>query len=212
MAYSKKTQRWRQGQRNDPFNRQARNQGWRSRAACKLIQLDEQLSLLRPGQKVLDCGSAPGSWSQVAVARLGKSGRVVAVDRLPMSPIVGVDFIQGDLTAPDTVSAVGKVLQTTAIDLLLSDMAPNITGIADVDRQAWNKLLEGLEVVLSLYLKKGGNSCIKIFSGPDLKHWQQRFSETFQHAKVIKPLASKAHSKEVYLFARGYRGIMSGKV
>jgi 23S rRNA (uridine2552-2'-O)-methyltransferase len=103
-------------------------------------------------------------------------------------------------------------LQGAAIDLLLSDMAPNITGIADVDRQSWRKLLDGLELVLGLYLKKGGNSCIKLFSGPDLKPIQQRFSTTFQSIKVIKPSASKAHSKEVYLFARGYRGIMSAKI
>ena len=194
---------WMRRHVTDPYVRRAQAEGYRSRAAYKLLQITERDRLLTPGMVVIDLGSAPGGWSQVAAAAVAPAGRVIAVDRLEMAPVAGVRFVRGDFHDPATLDEITRLLGAGQVDLVLSDLSPNISGIASVD-QARAVVLAELARDLALnYLKPQGNFLVKAFqgSGFDAFLWQLR--EQFERVVVRKPEASRSESREVYLLAKG---------
>jgi 23S rRNA (uridine2552-2'-O)-methyltransferase len=190
---------------NDTYVQRARAEGWRSRAAFKLIEIDDKDKLLKPGMTVVDLGSAPGSWSQVAAKRVAPGGRLVALDLLPMEPIHGVEFIQGDFHEDAVLAALSATLAGRPVDLVLSDMAPNMSGIGMVD-QARVMLLAELTLEFSgLHLKPGGDLLVKVFQGDGFMELRQSMQRQFQTVQIRKPAASRNRSAEIYLLARGKR-------
>lgn len=193
---------WMQEHVTDPFVRQAKQEGYRSRAAYKLKQLAQQDRLLRPGMLVVDLGSAPGGWSQVAVELTGPKGRVIAVDMLEMAPIPGVEFILGDFREEDSLRRLEATLQGALADLVLSDMAPNISGIGMVDQARAGHLAElALEFSLK-WLKPGGNLLVKAFQGEAYGTLRSQLRQHFGEVVTRKPEASRSRSPEMYLLGR----------
>ena len=189
----------------DPFVRQAQTRGYRSRAAFKLLELVEKDRLLRPGMTVVDLGAAPGSWSQVLSERLGRTGRIVAVDLLPMDPVAGVAFVRGDFREEETLRAVVAAVGPGKADLVLSDLAPNISGIESADQARSVSLGEcALEFALRA-LQPGGDLVVKAFQGEGLGELERRFRACFDKVYVRKPKASRDRSREVFLVAKGFR-------
>lgn len=209
MKRRAKTKQWVKRQAQDPYVKAAKAQGWRSRAALKLLAIDAKLRVLRPGMCVLDLGCAPGSWLQVLCQAVGPSGRVVGVDRLPTAAVPGAVCLQGDVLAPDTLKVLEDALAGRAVDLLLSDMAPNITGLVDVDLQQWRELLGVIKSVMQAQLKPGGAICLKGFHSSVFDCFRKDLQGCFKRVQVIKPPASRAESPEVYLFGHDYLGIMA---
>ncbi len=206
MARSKSSSAWLQRHVNDPYVKRAQKDGYRSRSAYKLIELDEREKLLRPGQRVMDLGSAPGGWSQVAGRLVGDKGRVLATDILPMDPVRQVDFIQGDFTDEAVVAQLLGWLQGEKFDLVLSDIAPNITGIDSVDQAASMNFLEIALDTVKLALKPGGAFVAKMFQGAGSDQYLKQLRAVFAKVSIRKPDASRAKSREVYLVARGFKG------
>ena len=195
-------QRWLSRQLNDPYVLAARKQGWRSRAAFKLIELDERFSLLRPGMRVLDLGSAPGGWAQVA-ARRGAS--VVGVDLLAVEPVAGARIIQGDFNHPDTHKRL-LALAGGPVDLVLSDMAPNTTGHASTDHLRIIALAEmALDFAVQVLAENGG-FVAKVFQGGSEKQMLAPMKLAFASVRHAKPPASRKDSSELYVVAGGFRG------
>ena len=202
MARSKSSGRWLAEHFDDPYVKQAQQQGLRSRAAFKLLELQEKYTLIRPGMTVIDLGAAPGAWSQVARPLVGSAGRAVALDILPMAPVPGVEFIQGDFTEDEPVRALELALGGAAVDLVLSDMAPNMSGMATVD-QARSMFLAELALEFArAHLKPGGDLVVKLFQGADFDSFVREVRSLFAKVQVIKPKASRPRSNEVYLLAR----------
>jgi 23S rRNA (uridine2552-2'-O)-methyltransferase len=201
---SKSSGRWLQEHFADPFVKKARAQGFRSRAIYKLEELDQREKLLRPGLTCLDLGAAPGAWSQYASRRVGRKGRVVATDILPMDPIVGVEFVQGDFREPDVVAALQALLPQRAVDLLLSDMAPNLSGIDAIDQPRSLYLAELALDTAGSVLKPGGNALIKVFQGTGFPALLAAARQRFAKVRMIKPEASRARSPELYLLAKDF--------
>ena len=184
---------------NDHYVQEAKRLGYRARAAFKLLEIDARDRLLRPGQVIVDLGAAPGSWSQVAVAKLRGQGSVIALDLLPMTGIAGVEFIQGDFAEDATLAALESALRGRQADLVLSDMAPNISGVATVD-QARAVLLADLALEFSrTWLKPSGNLLVKIFQGEGFDGFRAGMIADFGKVAVRKPKASRERSSEVYL-------------
>lgn len=206
MARSRTSKAWMQEHVSDPYVRRARAEGYRSRAAYKLLQLDRRDRLLKPGLTVVDLGAAPGAWSQVAAARVGAAGRVLAVDLLEMAPIRGVELIRGDFRDPATLERLADALKGRPADLVLSDMAPNISGMAEVDQARSLELAQAAAEFCEGYLKPGGTLLVKVFQGTGLEEFAARLRRRFLKVAVRKPSASRSHSTEVYLLARGFRG------
>ena len=205
MARSKSSKRWLAEHFDDPFVKAAQQQGLRSRSAFKLQELQEKYRLITPGMTVVDLGAAPGGWSQVALPLVGKGGRVIALDKLGMEPLPGVDFIQGDFTEDEPLARLEEALGGAAVDLVMSDMAPNMSGMASVDQARAMYLAElALEFVRS-HLKPGGNFVVKLFQGVDFDDFVRQVRSRFSKVQVIKPKASRPRSKEVYLLARGHQ-------
>lgn len=190
----------------DTYVQQARAAGWRSRAAFKLMELDDDHKLLRPGMTVVDLGSAPGSWSQVAAKRIQPGGRLIALDILPMAPLPGVDFIQGDFREEAVLRQLEERLAGRQVDLVLSDMAPNLSGIGMVDQARLSLLAELALAFCADNLKPGGNLLIKAFQGSGFMDLRAAMAEMFQTVQVKKPSASRGRSAENFLLARGKRG------
>jgi 23S rRNA (uridine2552-2'-O)-methyltransferase len=202
MARSKSSGRWLAEHFDDPYVKQAQQQGLRSRAAFKLLELQEKYNLIRPGMTVIDLGAAPGGWCQVVRPLVGSRGRVVALDILPMAPVPGVEFIQGDFTEVEPLQALERALEGAGVDLVLSDMAPNISGMATVD-QAKSMYLAELALEFSrAHLKPGGDLVVKLFQGADFDGIVREVRSLFGKVQVIKPKASRPRSNEVYLLAR----------
>lgn len=208
MSKAKKGRRWREAQRNDPFVKAAKAQGWRSRAAMKLIEINDKHHLFKGKQRILELGAAPGSWTQV-VRALVPQASIIAVDRLAMDPIEGATVIQGDCEDEVTCEKIMQSMQGLRCDLLLSDMAPNITGIHDVDQAGWLDTITFVFQFIENMLQKNGDCCMKIFHNDHFKAAKNALQASFERVSVVKPSASKAKSREVYLFACGYSGIMS---
>lgn len=200
---SESSKRWLTRQLNDPYVTAARQQGWRSRAAFKLIELDDRFHLIRPGSAVVDLGAAPGGWTQVAVRRGAK--RVVAIDLLPMDPVPGAIVLTGDFSAAGADSRVGEALGTRA-DLVLSDMAPNTTGHAATDHLRIMALAEqALDFALTI-LNPEGAFVAKVFQGGSERAMLDHLKRHFAQVRHAKPPASRKESSELYVVATGFRG------
>lgn len=199
MKRSKTSKAWMQEHLNDPYVKLAQKDGYRARAAYKLIEIDDKDRLIKPGMVVVDLGSTPGSWSQVAVQRIKGQGRVVALDILPMVGIPGVDFIQGDFREDEVLAELEEMLHGQKVDLVISDMAPNISGMSSVDQPNAAYLTE-LAVDFSLkWLKPEGNFLVKVFMGTGFEEIMQIMRESFEKVVTRKPKASRDRSNEVYL-------------
>ena len=190
---------------NDPYVQEARRRGYRSRAAFKLIELADRDKLLKAGMTAVDLGAAPGSWSQVLRERLGPTGKVVAIDLLPMDGIAGVTFIQGDFREEEGLSAVSAALDKTRPDLVVSDMAPNLSGIDAADQARSVHLGElALEFAVG-HLRPGGDLLVKVFQGAGLLEFQREMGGHFTKVYVRKPKASRDRSRETFLVGKGFR-------
>ena len=197
--------KWLERQLNDPYVRAAREKGYRSRAAYKLIELDDQFHVLKSGMRVLDLGAAPGGWSQIAWQRVGAKGHVVAADILDMEPIAGVTFLRADLLEQATPVLLKDALGGPA-DVVLTDMAAPTTGHRQTDHLRTSALLEAALDVAEDTLKPGGSFVGKVFQGGATGELLQRLKKTFKTVKHVKPPASRAESVELYLVALGFRG------
>ena len=204
MSRSRKTRRWLQEHRADAFVRQASEEGYRSRAAYKLAEIDDRDRIFAPGQVVVDLGAAPGGWSQVAAERTRPGGRVIAMDRLEMAPLPGVTFIQGDFQEPETLERLEASLEGRAVDLVLSDMAPNMTGVRASDQARAMGLAELALDFADRHLRPGGTLLVKVFQGSDYPAFLAEMKGRCRETKVRKPEASKRKSAEHYLLGRGF--------
>lgn len=194
--------------RKDHFHQRAKREGYRSRAAYKLLEIQQNQRLLRPGQRVIDLGCWPGGWLQVAAEAVGRKGRVVGVDLAAIDPPLdneNVIAFCADLTQPSVVEELIERLGGPA-DVLLSDAAPKLSGIRAADQAREGALLEGVEALLGQLLRKGGTLLVKILEGPDAVRVDRRLRGEFESAKTVKPSASRRGSSERYLLGRGYKG------
>ncbi|AXK38377.1 23S rRNA (uridine(2552)-2'-O)-methyltransferase RlmE [Crenobacter cavernae] len=205
MARSKTSKGWLQEHVNDHYVHQAQKDGYRSRAAYKLLEINEKDKLIRPGGIIADLGSAPGSWSQVAARLVGDKGRVFALDILPMNAIAGVDFIQGDFREDAVLDEFVRLLDGRALDLVISDMAPNISGMNAIDQARSFHLTELALEFAREHLKPGGHFLVKVFQGSEFQSYLKAMRETFAEVQTRKPKASRDRSNEIYLLGKGRR-------
>jgi 23S rRNA (uridine2552-2'-O)-methyltransferase len=199
------SQRWLERQLNDPYVRAAQAAGYRSRAAFKLLEMDERAKLLRPGARIVDLGAAPGGWTQVAVAKAGPGGRVVALDLLAMDPVSGATVLQGDFQDPAAIAAVRAAMAGPA-DLVLSDMAPNTTGHNATDHLRIIGLAEEALAFAVEVLAPGGAFVAKVFQGGSERELLAALKRDFAQVRHMKPPASRKDSAELYVVASGFRG------
>ena len=198
---------------NDPYVKLAQKEGYRARAAYKLKEIDEALGLVRPGHLVVDLGSAPGAWSQYLRRRLSPAGAAVgelngtliAIDLLPMEPIEGVQFVQGDFREPEVLARLEALVDGRALDLVVSDMAPNLSGVASVDAARISHLIELAVDFAVQHLKPEGALVVKVFHGSGYSQLVQLFKDTFRVVKPIKPKASRDRSSENFLVGLGLK-------
>ncbi len=205
MARSKSSARWLQEHFSDPYVKRAQAEGWRSRAVFKLEELIDRDRLLRPGMTIVDLGAAPGGWSQVARERLGDKGRLIALDMLPMQGIGGVEFILGDFREDSVLAELTRILAGAPVDLVLSDMAPNFSGVPTVDQPRSMHLVELAEEFAAAHLKVGGAFLTKMFQGEGFDEFVRRLRGGYERVSIRKPKASRARSPEVYALATGKR-------
>jgi 23S rRNA (uridine2552-2'-O)-methyltransferase len=197
---------WMEEHVSDQFVKRAEKDGWRSRAAYKLIEIQEDEKFLKPGMVVVDLGAAPGSWSQVVSEIVGDTGKVFALDLLEISPIPRVEIIRGDFTAEEVLIELEKMLNGSQVDLVISDMAPNISGIKAVDQAKWLGLAELAFDFCHENLKRNGSLLVKCFEGSGSQGFRESLREAFNSVKVKKPAASRDRSSEFFLFAKGKKG------
>lgn len=205
MKKNKTSRAWVHDHVNDPYVQRAQADGYRARAAYKLLEVDERDHLLKPGAVVVDLGSAPGSWCQVAVKRCGPKGRVFALDILPMEVVPGVDFLHGDFTEDAVLEALEARLDGAKVDVVLSDMAPNLSGVAAVDQARSIHLCELALDFAMRHLKPGGQFLVKVFQGEGFMDYRKQMEAVFSSVQVRKPKASRDRSAEVYLLGKGLR-------
>ncbi len=205
MARSKSSAAWLREHVEDPFVQRAQKDGYRARAAYKLIEIDDKDHLLRPGMLVLDLGAAPGSWSQVAARRLDGRGEVIATDILPMDAYAGVRFCQGDFREQPVVDALLLLIGGRPVDLVISDMAPNISGSHAVDQPRSIALCELALDMACRVLKPQGHFLVKVFQGEGSDDFRRAVQSCFAQVKVRKPKASRPRSREVYMLGCGYQ-------
>jgi len=196
---------WRDRQERDPYVLKARRDGWRSRAVYKLEQIDQKERFLRPDMVCVDVGSAPGSWSQYVTKKLKGRARIVAVDILPMDSLPDVEFIQGDFQDEAVFEQMLATIGDQGVDLVMSDIAPNITGTRVVDQPRSMYLVELALDLARRVLKPGGSFVCKVFQGEGIDEFVIDTRNSFERVKVMKPKASRAGSREVYLVARNYQ-------
>ena len=207
MAKKKSSSKaWLKEHRDDPYVQQAQRAGYRSRACYKLLELQEKDRLIKPGMTVVDLGSAPGGWSQVAVELVGHKGRVVASDILAMDNLAGVEFIQGDFTEDAVFEQILEAIGGEPVDLVVSDMAPNMSGMAAVDQPKSMYLVELALDMAQRVLAPGGSFVAKVFQGEGFDDLFREARDAFDKVLTRKPKASRPRSREVYLVARGFRG------
>ena len=205
---SKSSQRWLKEHFADPFVKKAQVEGMRSRAAYKLEEIIERGRLLKPGMTVVDLGAAPGGWSQVVRRDLGDRGRVLAMDILDMPPIAGVDFIHGDFREAEALSRLEALLQGAPVDLVLSDMAPNMSGVDAVDLPRAMHLAELAMDFADRHLRPGGTFLIKLFQGVGFDDYVRQLRRRYDKVAIRKPAASRKRSPEVYALAQGKRAVI----
>jgi len=202
---SRSSGRWLREHFADPFVQRAQSEGWRSRAVFKLEEIDRRERLLKPGQVCLDLGAAPGAWSQYAQQRVGRKGRVVATDMLPMGDLPGVEFVQGDFREEAVFEQVMSLVPPGKVDVVLSDMAPNLSGVDVIDQPRAMYLAELALDVAARVLKPGGAALIKVFQGAGFPELLQSARARFARVKLVKPQASRSRSPEIYLLAMQFR-------
>jgi 23S rRNA (uridine2552-2'-O)-methyltransferase len=206
MARSKSSARWLKEHVNDPFVKQAQKDGYRSRASYKLKELSEKDKLIKHGMLVIDLGSAPGGWSQVASELVGDHGKLIASDILPMDPLPDVDFIQGDFTEEAVFEQIMATIDGRPVDVVISDMAPNLSGISSADQAASIYLIELALDMANQVLKPKGSFVAKAFQGEGYDAFVALVREQFDSVVIRKPDSSRARSREVYVVGRGFKG------
>lgn len=205
MKPSKTSKQWMREHVNDPFVQLAQKDGYRSRAAYKLLEIDEKDHLLKPGTVVVDLGATPGGWSQVAAARVGRSGKVIGLDLLPLDPLPHVEFIQGDFREESVLRQLEVLLQGKPVGLVISDMAPNISGIVSADQARAMDLAELAMDFAFEHLVSDGSFLVKVFQGVGFEDYLKLMRTRFIKVASRKPKASRDRSSEVYLLASGRR-------
>lgn len=206
MPRTKSSSEWLRRHVNDPYVKQAQLDGYRSRSAYKLIELNEKDRLIKPGMRILDLGSAPGGWSQVSGKLVGKKGRVLATDILPMEPIANVDFVQGDFNDDAVIAQLLEWLAGGKFDLIISDIAPNLSGIDSADQAGSMYFLELALDTVRKTLKPGATFVAKMFQGSGSDDYVKELRKSFEKVLIRKPAASRAQSREVYIVAKGFKG------
>jgi len=207
MVSSKSSKKWLEERARDKYVKKSKEAGFRSRASFKLLEIQEKDRFIQPGMIVVDLGSAPGGWSQAAKILVGDKGSVLATDILPMAPISGVKFIQGDFTEDAVFEDLIERVGGESVDLVISDMAPNITGIRAIDQPGSMHLAElALDFARSI-LREGAYFLVKVFEGEGIGEFKQVLASEFEKVKVRKPKASRSRSREVYLLAEKYRNL-----
>lgn len=205
MARGSSSARWKQRQARDPFVRRAQAEGWRSRAVFKLAELQTAGRLMRPGDLVVDLGAAPGAWSQFAAQTIGPRGRVIAVDLLDMPALPGVEFVQGDFREEATLARLLETLGGNRVDLVLSDMAPNMSGTRAVDQPRSMYLAELALEFACRVLRPDGSFLVKLFQGEGFQQYVAAVRARFGQVRLKKPTASRSGNRETYLVARNFR-------
>ncbi len=204
MAKGDSSRRWLQRQANDEYVKRAQQEGYRSRAVYKLLEINQRAKILRPGSTIVDLGAAPGSWSQVAAREVGPKGRVVAVDILPMDPLPEVTFLQGDFYEQEIVDKLMAIIKGCSVDLVMSDMAPNSSGMKAIDQPRAMYLAELALEFSQKVLINNGNLLLKLFQGEGFDEFVKEIRTSFKKVSVRKPKASRASSREVYMLALGF--------
>jgi 23S rRNA (uridine2552-2'-O)-methyltransferase len=199
MAKSKSSRRWLAEHFDDQYVKKAQQQGLRSRAAFKLMELNDKYHFLRKGMCVVDLGSAPGSWTQVVQQELGANGKIIALDILPMDPLENVVFIQGDFTEDEPLALLEEAMNGQHADLVLSDMAPNMSGMGAVDQPRAMYLAELALAFAEKWLEPGGNFVVKVFHGEGFDGFVKEVRSMFEKVQIKKPSASRPRSREVYI-------------
>lgn len=205
MKKNKTSRAWVHDHLNDPYVQRAQADGYRARAAYKLLEIDERDHLLKPGAIIVDLGAAPGSWCQLAVRRCGPKARIFALDLLPMEPVAGVDFLLGDFTEDAVLEALETRLEGARVDVVLSDMAPNLSGVTTVDQARSIHLCELALDFAVRHLRPGGQFVVKVFQGEGFMAFRKQMDAAFTTVQVRKPKASRDRSAEVYLLGKGPR-------
>ncbi|HWD31444.1 23S rRNA (uridine(2552)-2'-O)-methyltransferase RlmE [Pseudomonas caricapapayae] len=206
MARSKTSLGWLKEHFNDPYVKKAQKDGYRSRASYKLLEIQEKYRLIRPGMSVIDLGAAPGGWSQVTSRLIGGQGRLIASDILEMDSIPDVTFIRGDFTQDEVLAQILEAVGNSHVDLVISDMAPNMSGTPAVDMPKAMFLCELALDLATRVLKPGGDFVIKIFQGEGFDVYLKDARKKFDKIIMLKPDSSRGRSREQYMLARGYRG------
>lgn len=211
MSKNKFNKSWMKNHLDDPFVKLAQKEGYRARAVYKLSEIDEETHLIKPGQVIVDLGSTPGSWSQYIGRKLGRQGQnelngtVIGLDLLPMEPVEGVHFIQGDFREESVLHELENLLQGKKVDLVLSDMAPNLSGIASADAARVEYLMDLALDFAQAHLKPSGSLLVKCFNGSTYNDILKKFRETFVTVTPKKPKASRDYSSEIFLLGRQLR-------
>ena len=207
MSRSKSSKQWLRDHFNDAYVKKSKYEGYRSRASYKLLEIQRKDNFIKPGMTVVDLGAAPGGWSQVAAELVGDRGRVIASDILPMDKIANVEFVQGNFTEQGVLDKLVDQLCGSQVDLVISDMAPNMSGMKGIDQpQAMNLAELALDMSRSV-LKPGANFLVKVFQGEGFESFRQELRETFRTVTTRKPAASRTKSREIYLLAGSYFGL-----
>lgn len=207
MARSKSSSRWLKEHFDDPFVKMAQKDGYRSRASYKLLEIQEKDRILRPGMTVIDLGSAPGGWSQVTSRVIGDKGTLIASDILPMAAIADVTFIEGDFTEDQVFNQIMDAVGNQPVDLVISDMAPNMSGVRAADQAAAMYLCELALDLASKVLRPGGDFLIKVFHGEGFDAYLRDVRTRFEKVQMRKPVSSRDRSREQYLLARGMHAL-----
>ena len=205
MARSKSSKRWLNEHFDDEFVLRAQKEGYRSRAIYKLIEIQQKDHILKPGMTVIDLGAAPGGWTEYAVKQLGRQGRMIALDILPMEPVAGVEIILGDFREDAVLQQLLDLMGGAGTDLVISDMAPNISGMEVVDIPRAYYLAELALDLARQVLKPGGGLLVKLFQGEGFDAYQKDLKQDFKRVVMRKPKASRARSREIYALATGYK-------
>jgi len=206
MARSKTSASWLNEHVNDPYVKRAQVDGYRSRASYKLIEINDKDKLIKSGDIVMDLGSAPGGWSQIVAPWVGDKGRVIASDILPMDSLAGVDFIQGDFTEESVFEEIMRVLGDNEVDTVISDMAPNMSGVNATDQYSSMYLVELALDMARQVLKPKGSFCAKVFQGVGYDEYLKDVRSSFDKVFIRKPAASRPRSREVYIVGKGFKG------
>ena len=207
MSRSKSSKQWLRDHFNDAYVKKSKYEGYRSRASYKLLEIQRKDNFIKPGMTVVDLGAAPGGWSQVAAELVGDKGRVIASDILPMDIIANVEFVQGNFTEQGVLDKLVDQLCGSQVDLVISDLAPNMSGMKGIDQpQAMNLAELALDMSRSV-LKPGANFLVKVFQGEGFESFRQELRETFRTVTTRKPAASRTKSREIYLLAGSYFGL-----